>query len=70
MQFSADTNFIIDNEEVSLHEAQQIIDPTVLKQLLNPAEYSKLMASVFNDKVNNMEPPEQEYNEPERDYDF
>jgi DUF2075 family protein len=68
--FSQDTNFIINNEEVSLHEAQQYIDPAVLKQLLNPAVYEKLMGSAFESKVENIEPPEQEFDEPERDYDY
>ncbi len=69
VQFSHDTNFIIDNEEVSLHEAQQIIDPSVLKQLLNPSEYSKLMASAFNKQVENIDPPEPEFDDGDRDYD-
>jgi hypothetical protein len=69
VMFSQDTNFIVDGEEISLHEAQQFIDPSVLKQLLNPAIYKKLMDKMFNIKAENMEPPQQEFDKPDRDYD-
>jgi len=69
IQFSDGMAFIVDNEELYLRDAQQIIDPSVMKQLLDPNVYIKLLNPYFDKKAAEMEPPEQEFDEPERDYD-
>lgn len=67
VSFVPDQDFYIDNETYSVRDAQQIIDPTVLRQLLNPAVYAKLMSPAFNKQGENIEQSEREYDEPDRD---
>lgn len=64
VSFTEGQEFYIDNEVYSLHDAQSIIDPSVLKQLLNPAIYVPLMGPSFDSTAADIEPPEVE----ERDY--
>ena len=51
---------------MELQEFYQHIDPTALKQLLNPEIYVKALGSEFDRATENLEPPEQEFDEPER----
>jgi hypothetical protein len=67
VSFSPEQDFYIDNETYSIRDAQQIIDPNVLRQLLNPAIYSKLMSPAFEKQGENIEQPEPDFNEPDRD---
>jgi hypothetical protein len=62
-------NFNIDGDDVNIRDAQQVLNPESIKQLLNPALYSKLLDKSFSDYAENMEPPEVDYDPPERDYD-
>lgn len=69
ISFTEGQEFYIDNEVYSLHDAQSIIDPSVLKQLLNPTIYESLMGPAFDKRAEDIEPPEQDY-EPEDDFDM
>ena len=68
ISFTPDQEFYIDNEVYSLYDAQRVIDPAVLKQLLNPQIYIPLMRPSFEKKAEDMEPPEQYYDDYD-DYD-
>jgi len=68
VQFTDGAEYYINNEAVELQEFYQHFDPVVLKQLLNPEIYVKALGSAFDKSVENLEPPEQEFDEPERDY--
>lgn len=59
VSFTEGQEFYIDNEVYSLHDAQSIIDPSVLKQLLNPTIYASLMAPSFDRKAEDIEPEEE-----------
>ena len=67
ISFNPEQDINIDNEPYSIRDAQQQIDPTVLRQLLNPVIYTKLMAPAFDQQGQRIEEPEPEYNEPERE---
>lgn len=49
-----------------MREFYQYFDASVLKRLLNPEIYVKALGSSFDSAAGKLEPPEQEYNEPER----
>jgi hypothetical protein len=42
-----------------MHDPQSIIDPSGLKQLLNPAIYASLMEPSFENKADDIELPEE-----------
>lgn len=63
ISFTEGQEFYIDNEVYSLHDAQSIIDPAVLKQLLNPSVYEPLIGSAFDKKAEGIEPPEADYDD-------
>jgi len=67
VQFSADTPFYIQNDEVPFQEVNKYVHPAVLKQLLNPEVYSKAMAGSFQTQLEKLEPPE--YDPSGDDYD-
>ncbi len=60
--------FDIDGHTMSPQEAQKFLGPEVMKQLLNPALYSKLLNKSFRNYAEDLSPPEKEYDPPERDY--
>jgi len=64
--FSEGMEFLVDGESHFLQDAQQMITPGAMKQLLNPEFYKKLVGSLFDKKAANVDPPEQDYYEPER----
>jgi hypothetical protein len=66
VEFSEGMAFYINNEDLYLKDAQRVLGPNVMKQLLNPAIYQKLLVSAFDKKIENIDPPEQDYHEPER----
>lgn len=66
--FTPDQEFYIDNNSFSLHDAQGILDPSVMKQLLNPVIYVPLLGKAIDKKAENLEPPEVE--EPDDYYDW
>lgn len=68
--FSTDEEFDINGTEVTPQQAQQYLGPHVMKQLLNPALYAKLMNKAFENKAELMNPPEVDQDPPERDYDY
>ena len=68
VSFTPEEDFFIAGDAYSLRDAQQLIDPTILRQLLNPALYVKLINPAFEKYAENMDPPEQDYDEPDRDY--
>ena len=65
VSFSPEQDFTINGESHSIRNAQKYIDPTVLKQLLNPVLYAKLMGSAFEKEAENMEQPEPDFDEPD-----
>lgn len=67
--FTPNGSFVVDNEETSLSVLQQHVDPHVLKQLLNPSLYVTELNPLFVKAIENLEPPEPDFNEPERDWD-
>lgn len=70
IQFTENQPIIVDDNEMSLHDAQQHIDPAVLKQLLQPELFTQWFNSMFDKKAEDMEPPEADFDEPDRyDYD-
>lgn len=69
VSFSTDQDLYIDNNQYSLRDAAQIIGPDVLRQLLNPDLYSKLMAPAFEKESDNIPDPEKDFDEPDPDYD-
>ena len=69
VSFYPDDDIYVNKEPYSVQEVQEIIDPTVLKQLLNPTLYSKLMTPKFQQQAESVQEPEQDYNEPDNDYD-
>jgi len=71
VEFSDGMAFYINNEDLYLRDAQNILGPDVMKQLLDPVVYQRLLGPAFDKKVENIDPPEQDHNEPERsDSDF
>jgi len=66
VQFTDGAEYYVNNEAMELQEFYQHIDPTALKQLLNPEIYVKALGSEFDRATENLEPPEQEFDEPER----
>ena len=66
VKFSEGMAFYVDGNDLYLHDAQKLFDPNTLKQLLNPDIYKKLVGSLFDKKAANVDPPEQDYYEPER----
>jgi hypothetical protein len=68
VQFTNGAPYFVNNDEIELQEFQQHFDPVVLKQLLNPEIYAKALGSSFDSAAANLEPPEQDFEEPERDY--
>lgn len=68
VEFTNGAEFYVNNDAMELREFYQYFDPTVLKQLLNPEIYVNALGSSFDKAVENLEPPEPEFDEPERDY--
>lgn len=68
VRFTTGAEYYVNNESMELQEFYQHFDPAVLKQLLNPAIYVKALGPSFDKSVENLEPPEQDFEEPERDY--
>jgi len=64
--FSEDTDFTVNNEEMSLHDAQKLVGSGVLTQLLNPALYTELLLSAFEKRTDQIPMPEPDFYEPER----
>ena len=56
VRFSQETNFTINGEDVSLHEAQQHIDVSIMRQLLLPVHYKKFFNRKFSKEIENKEP--------------
>lgn len=70
VEFSTESNFIIQNNEVPFHSINKYIHPATLKQLLNPAVYSNAMSGAFQSKLDNLDPPEYDPGDDyEPDYD-
>lgn len=67
VQFTPGAEYYVGDDAMELQEFQQNFTPDVLKQLLNPAIYAKALAPSFDSSTENLEPPEQDYHEPERD---
>jgi len=66
VQFTDGAEYYVNNEAMELQEFYQHFDTMVLKQLLNPEIYVKALGSSFDKAAENLEPPEQEFDEPER----
>jgi len=64
-----DEGWVIGDDEVSMQQAQQHLNPESLRQLLNGQIYSKILGPLFDKATENMEPPDPDFDEPERDYD-
>lgn len=70
VSFSTETPFIIQNEEVPFQSINKYVHPATLKQLLNPAVYSRAMAGAFQAQLDKLDPPEYDSNDDyEPDYD-
>lgn len=69
VKFTDDMEFIVDGSEYKLSEVQHVISGVVLKKLLNPEIYKNIIEGLFNKEIKNVEPPEQDFAEPEKDYD-
>lgn len=67
--FTPNGSYVVDNDEVDFPTLQQHVDPHVLKQLLNPSLYVGELNKLFVKAVENLEPPEPDFDEPERDWD-
>jgi len=65
--FSDGAVFYINNEELTLQDAQQQIDPAVLKLLLDPKLFEPTVGKFADSKIQDMEPPEPDFDEPDRD---
>jgi len=66
VQFVDGAEYYINNDAMELKEFYQHLDPMVLKQLLNPEIYVKALGSAFDKAAENIEPPEPDFDEPER----
>ncbi len=71
VSFSPDSVFIIQNEEVPFQSINKYVHPATLKQLLNPAVYSRAMSGAFQAQLDKLDPPENDYDDysDDRDYD-
>jgi hypothetical protein len=68
VQFTDGAEYYVNNDAMELQEFYQHFDPAVLKQLLNPEIYVKALGSSFDSAAEKLEPPEPDFDEPERDY--
>lgn len=68
-RFSPNSTFQIQNEEVPLQSIGKYIHPVALKQLLNPAIYQEAMAREFDSYLEDLEPPEDNFDDFDDDFD-
>lgn len=68
--FDETKSFYINNEDLTVEDAKQIIHPNVLKLLLDPKLYESTVGSYADKEIQEIEPPEPDFDEPDRyDYD-
>lgn len=59
--------FSVNGTDYSVQDAQRLIGPIAMKQLLNPAVYEKLLTQPYDNYAEKMDQPEQDDDGP--DYD-
>jgi hypothetical protein len=65
--FSPGTEIGIDGQDYSFSDALKIIDANVMKQILNPRVYTKILGPEFEKEAADINPEEPGYNDRERD---
>ena len=63
VKFTDDIEFLYDDDLLYLDQVLEYIEPYIIKQLLDPNIYRKLIGQIFQDKAENLEPPEIDYQE-------